>query len=226
MPVQGQLVAADPPGRKRAVRRTLRLAVPGGGAKARERVTVLNLSVSGMLIETAAHLAGGEVLQVELPHAGTVAASVVWVSDNLFGCHFHKPLPDAALSAAMLKGEPVPAPIEQPTGPIEHPAGSFAARLRRLRETAGLSLEQVARAVGVSRQSAWYWERGRSRPGRANIAALARALGIAERELFSTDPQAQDAGAQSLAALVADRKSEIARLAGTTEDKVRIIIQL
>lgn len=220
MSVRGELTTVNTAGRKRAgARRTLRLAAPGATRRGREVVEILNLSVTGMLIESTAKLAIGEKLEVDLPHAGAVTATVAWTGDNLFGCRFAKPLPPAAVSAALLKSEPEGAARSEPAV-----AASLPARLRQLREARGLSLEHLARALGVSRQTAWYWERGRNLPGPANLGRLADVLGVAERDLLS-ESQEIAASPPSLAALVAARKAEIARFAGTAKDQVRIIIE-
>jgi DNA-binding XRE family transcriptional regulator len=44
---------------------------------------------------------------------------------------------------------------------------------RMIRESAGLSLADVAAAIGVSRQSVWAWEHGAKRPGPAAAIAYA-----------------------------------------------------
>jgi transcriptional regulator with XRE-family HTH domain len=219
MPVRGEFTTVNTAGRKRAVaRRTLRLAAPGVTRRGREVVEILNLSVTGMLIQSTAKLAIGEKLEVELPHSGPVTATVAWAGDNLFGCRFAQRLPQAAVSAALLKSEPAPAPVRGP-------ASSLPARLRQLREGRGLTLDQLAQALGVSRQTAWYWERGRNLPGPANLHRLAEVLGVAERDLLS-DRAEPAQSAQNLAALVAAKKAEIARFAGTAEEQVRIVIEL
>jgi hypothetical protein len=67
------------------------------------QVLIHNISASGMLLESSAVLAQQDGIDVDIPEAGTVQASVVWVSDNLYGCQFVQPLSRAALSAAILR---------------------------------------------------------------------------------------------------------------------------
>lgn len=51
-------------------------------------------------------------------------------------------------------------------------------RIRALRELQGLTQEELARKVGVSRQSVAAWERGEAIPNLENLILLARALGV------------------------------------------------
>lgn len=53
----------------------------------------------------------------------------------------------------------------------------FAARLRRLREQAGLSAYALARKAGITKQSYSALEAGKARPAGHTLDALARALG-------------------------------------------------
>ncbi|MBV1689551.1 PilZ domain-containing protein [Novosphingobium sp. G106] len=71
-------------------------------------VLIHNLSTKGLLIETSAKLSIGEVLGVEVPHAGATLAVVMWNSGDLFGCEFVAPVPNAAISASLLQN-----PIER-----------------------------------------------------------------------------------------------------------------
>jgi hypothetical protein len=94
-----------------------------------DEVTIHDLSSSGMLIETAAALAPFDGLEIELPEIGTRAAVIVWNSGRYFGCEFREPLPQAAISAALLRSpagisaDPSP-PLPEPTAPYSAgPAG-------------------------------------------------------------------------------------------------------
>jgi hypothetical protein len=86
-----------------AFRRTLRLRLPTQLPENATEALIHNLSERGLLIETASRLALGDTIQVELPEAGNTAAQVVWVRDDFAGCEFVRPLPKAALSAALLR---------------------------------------------------------------------------------------------------------------------------
>lgn len=73
-------------------------------------VTIRDLSLTGLLVETSAELEAGDRFDVELPHVGRTRATVVWHDARLRGCKFERPIPKAALSAALLRGDPSPAP--------------------------------------------------------------------------------------------------------------------
>ena len=70
--------------RRRSVRRALKLGAASGG----ESLTIRDISLTGMLLETTTPMLVGASFQVELPHAGTVAALVVWNSGEFYGCEF------------------------------------------------------------------------------------------------------------------------------------------
>jgi hypothetical protein len=98
-----------------AARRTLRLEV-SATSQAATTALIHNLSEEGLLLETSADLQVGEVLQVDLPQAGTTTALVVWSRGNFAGCEFVSPVSKAAVSAALLKNPAERAqPVEDPT---------------------------------------------------------------------------------------------------------------
>jgi hypothetical protein len=72
------------------------------------RTVVRNLSETGLLIETTAALALGDLIEVDLPRAGAAAATVMWNSDRLFGCNFAKDLSAGTVSAALLRAASQP----------------------------------------------------------------------------------------------------------------------
>ena len=51
-------------------------------------------------------------------------------------------------------------------------------KLRLLRQDEGLTQHRLADLVGVSRDQVCHWETGVHKPKRANLAALAEALGV------------------------------------------------
>ncbi len=63
-------------------------------------------------------------------------------------------------------------------------AARYESRLRKYREKEGLSQEDLARMLGVSRQTIVNIERGLSEPKVFLALAIAAALGIAVTELF------------------------------------------
>ena len=60
----------------------------------------------------------------------------------------------------------------------------FHENLQRLRKNAGLSQEDVAQKLYVSRQSVSKWENGGAEPGIANLKALAVLYGVSVDELL------------------------------------------
>ena len=98
---------ADSAEQRGSARRALRLDIPHSAGEV--AVTIRDLSLTGVLIETPATLDVGDIFQLELPEAGDVEAAVVWNGGELYGCQFAWPISPAALSAALLKGDAKPA---------------------------------------------------------------------------------------------------------------------
>jgi hypothetical protein len=126
--------AAD---RRRSVRRALRL----GAGSAGEPVSIHDLSLSGALIETSVPMLVGATFEVELPHVGTIEASVIWNSGEYYGCQFALPISPAALSAALLQADVQPPAdaahdpiieLKQLNAEVERLAWKMDSALRRL----------------------------------------------------------------------------------------------
>jgi hypothetical protein len=128
--------------RRGSARRALRLAVDGH-AHGACRVTIHDLSLTGLLIETSTPLASGETFEVDLPEAGKVEASVVWSSGEFYGCQFRESLSTAALSAALLRSPPV----DVPQVPRTLTSGLMA-ELRSINEQVERIASEVHRAFG------------------------------------------------------------------------------
>ena len=62
--------------------------------------------------------------------------------------------------------------------------GRFALRLRKLREKAGLTPEQAAEALGVSRATYFNWEAASNYPHIKQLAQIAEILNIRVRTLL------------------------------------------
>jgi PilZ domain len=93
--------------RRRTARRTLSLEVDGRHDVGSAAVVILDLSVTGLLLETSAELNIGDEIDVVIPHAGATTGSIIWRSGAFFGCEFRKPITAAAVSAALLQSPPV-----------------------------------------------------------------------------------------------------------------------
>ena len=60
----------------------------------------------------------------------------------------------------------------------------FSKNLSRERKARGLSQEELAARLGVSRQAVSKWENGTSDPSTSNLCALAKLYGIPVEELL------------------------------------------
>ncbi|AKH42860.1 transcriptional regulator with XRE-family HTH domain [Altererythrobacter atlanticus] len=242
---KGLIGALEQAGDRAAPRRRLQLEVSGssnGGGI--DRAVIHNISMTGLLLETGVSLKNGDEIQVDLPEGGSTTAIIVWASGNFYGCKFQEAISPAVLSAVQLRstagqGTEESAPSDPAPGPVE----AFHDRLTRLRKERKLSRAELAKRSEVSEPSIWAWEIGKRQPRRRNIRSLAAALDISERELLlggdagpapkpdSAEGRAIELGgepvpATSLSELIASSKKKIAALAGTTSDKVRIVIEM
>jgi transcriptional regulator with XRE-family HTH domain len=199
-------------------RKTLRLltSLKGAGRKGTP-VLVHDLSAGGMLIESDESLAIGETLAVELPRAGQREATVVWTGDRFYGCRFAEELPSSAVSAALLRARPAAPQSPRPTADEE----DFPARLTALREARGLSIEQLAERLGVSRQAVWYWETGHRLPRAAMLRRIAGQLRVGEGDLGSA-AKATSAEQGDLTGW----KQQIATQFGVEPGQVKILVEL
>jgi hypothetical protein len=99
-----------------------------------EDVTILDLSSTGMLIETGDAIAPFDYLEVALPEAEPAQALVLWNSGRYYGCEFKNRLSQAVVSAAQLRSAPLavldqpPAVPEPAIGPTRIAAGNFDRR--------------------------------------------------------------------------------------------------
>jgi len=62
--------------------------------------------------------------------------------------------------------------------------GRFAARLKELREKAGLSVEQLSEKSGIPAKTLWNWESGIRQPLIGQLPQLAESLKIKIGKLF------------------------------------------
>lgn len=196
-------------------------------------VTVHNISADGLLLETGVTLAEGEELALDLPHAGSVVATVAWRSGQLYGCAFAQPLGPAALAAAQLQGLAAGGPKAGAAAAYQsHPLPSarqaaaatgneaLGARLNRLRREAGLTLSDVGTALGVSKPTVWAWEKGKARPLPERLDAIAAALGVTP-EMLAAAPASRE-----IDAVINECRARIAEACGTAPEAVRIMIEV
>jgi hypothetical protein len=124
--------------RRRSARRALKLGVGTGD----EAVTILDLSLTGVLLETSVPMLVGATFEIELPQAGPVEATVVWNSGEYYGCQFELPIRPVTLSAALLQSQPDPGPglgnndplaeLKELNAEVERLAWKMDTALRRL----------------------------------------------------------------------------------------------
>lgn len=66
---------------------------------------------------------------------------------------------------------------------------SLGTRLRRFRKEAGMTQRELAEEIGVSESAVRNYELGIRNPNKANMAALAKALGVSEEALSDVGPE-------------------------------------
>lgn len=218
MAISGYFLAAAPSADARSSTRR-KLSLPAEGKQNGDngiKVLIHNISETGLLLESDVDLAAGDRIEIDLPHAGDSSATVVWISDRLFGCRFDAPVSSAALSAAQLRSAVTHDEDDTPVPGDE----AFGARLQRLRVRAGLNQAEIADRMNVSAPAVSGWEKGRARPKHGRMAALAEILGVQTAELLG------DHAPEELHDLIDRSRRQIALAMGIGEDKVRIIIEL
>lgn len=173
-------------------RRTLWLTATGirANRKAAE-VLVHDLSPEGMLVESTEPLEIGELIAFELPSSGLHEANVVWSSTKFYGCCFKELLSAAAVSAALLKALPSDRTIFNEKKAKKGLSG-LSGKLTAMREKRGLSVEELARILRVSRQALWYWETGQRFPRKHLLMRIAQEFAVPPSELSVEEERARD----------------------------------
>lgn len=199
-----------------------------------EPVYVSNLSTTGMLIETAAPLSVGEPLQVLLPEGDTRLVTVVWANESIFACEFARALTIATIRRIQLQSPPERRiddenEIPRGDGKLRENLGE---RIRRLRRERRLTMVHLASRIGVSRPTLWKWEKGSVFPRQDMVCAIARALGVTEKELiYGSERQLNQREDLSIPVLdaaekkIATKKSEIASIMGVSPSRIKILIE-
>jgi len=91
-----------------AARRSLKLAARSHSPAAGELPVVIhNISRTGLLVEAPEKtLAVGDALYIDVPENGVAESRVVWESGRFFGCELRAGISQAAVSGALLQGQP------------------------------------------------------------------------------------------------------------------------
>ena len=95
---------AESNGRRRAPRAPVSLDV-SIGKYGRTLCKVVDISVSGVRLQTYSALKRGTSIWLNRPVIGQVVADVMWADDYTAGCQFHAPLPLAAITALLADDE-------------------------------------------------------------------------------------------------------------------------
>ena len=116
--ISSPVASAD---RRSAERRVITFGFDTGGARSDARIVILNLSRTGLLMQTAAQLEVGETFQIEIPEAGLVDAKIMRRNGDQFGAMFDNPISQAALSAVLLASPATrPASDQEDTQGVRH----------------------------------------------------------------------------------------------------------
>jgi len=130
----------------------LKLSLDSSLAGSGDEVVIHDLSPGGILVETSASLRKGARLEVDLPELGATQARVVWNSGDYFGCQFDRPIPKAALSAALLRNPFKPAAGEsadEAADDFVDDRAPFAVRMRVILGSAAVLWALILWATGV-----------------------------------------------------------------------------
>lgn len=202
------------PATPRLHRRRLQLKVSGALATGdAAEVLIHNVSATGLLLETETALGEGERIDIDLPELGLTPATIVWADEKFHGGHFDSPLSAGTLSALELRSAAAPLTLSQPEQ-------SLATRLHHLRKAKGMTLDAVARELGVSKPTVWAWEQGRARPSPERFASIAELFGLGETRL------ATGRDVDALSGVLTQARQLVANSLGIELTKVRIMIEL
>lgn len=103
-------------------------------------------------------------------------------------------------------------------------------KLAELRGQKGLTQDELAQALGVTRQAVSKWERGIISPATVNLAALGRLYGVSLDELVNGEQPPQEAAAAAVAvvkeseAAEPQKKPKLLRLAEGTAAATLILL--
>jgi transcriptional regulator with XRE-family HTH domain len=123
--------------------------------------------------------------------------------------------------------------------PILHPTSTkwipfrdmeaFAKRLRKTRLARDMTQENFAAQVGVTTQTAWSWEKHRSRPNPERMSKIASVLAVTEMFLRIGADAIADAPKEvapgSLTSMIEEARQKFASLVGIPPSQVRLSVE-
>lgn len=185
-----------------------------------------DISCTGVLVETADALHSGDKVEFELLHAAAPPAVVVWSSGPFFGCSFVEPIAESLVRNVLLKDAAWSSGHVRADGQ-EDDTEDLAAQIIKIRQTNGLTAEEFANCIGVSRQAVWYWETGQRNPRAEQIRKIREEFGGGSEQFApgrTSDHQSPSWHGASVRQNVADYKRAIATVLGVDTAQVRITI--
>lgn len=217
---------------RNAIKLSTRLPDPAGdGGDA----LILNISATGVLLETSRDLQVGEDVRIDLPASGIHHAQVMWTIDGMVGCQFLDPLSKGALGAALLKGDALPAASSDATAD-EHRSDQsdggkrlFGMAIAHARKVRGMRQGELAKAIGVSTTTICKWEQGHVTPRAKAHARLEQCLGPLDRDASRAMGQPvapYEVGRVDPDSVLQDCKLRIAKVLGVSPEAISWQLQV
>lgn len=189
------------------------------------QIKLTNISINGASFETDVLLNKGERIQILISPGSALDAKIIWKRNNVFGCFFTEPLMGEALAYATgpeWSGSQIFAEVVTPRPFVA--TDPLPVRLKKLRQTIGLTLGEIARALSVSKPTVWAWEKGQAKPAPHRFNAISQFFCIDPSELCSIEYHRDP---QSLDYLLLEKfREQIAQAWGVPPTCVRISIEI
>ena len=186
-------------------------------------IVIHDLSTKGMLIETADGLSVGDHVALGDFNQALPNAAVAWSSGPFHGCTFTEPIAESLVYEVILSGRAdMAAEAEKPE--LANPVRP-ASQILKLRQRQGLTTEEFANLIGVSRQAVWYWETGQRKPRGEQIRKIEEIFGSSVDSGAGQGALSPVAAEQSQPSACIDScKEAIAKALGIDASSIRISI--
>ena len=184
-------------------------------------VIVKYISIGGVLLQAINSVDLAQNLTLRMPGIGSFCCSVVWRSDVLLGCTFDEELTPGIIAAAQLKGVPLNK-VEQSSSAssVGQRVGPVGLLLKNLRRQAGMTLEDVALALNVSKPTVWAWEKGKANPLPERLNAIAALFDVDVENLSKRQKPTSNTE------VIDYCRAQIAEVCGAEPAAVRIVIEV